>query len=157
MFKHGRIQPSSNFLVTSFYLVVAILISFQGLGPDPTSPSFSSLSEDGRKILLIAKGDRQSKLDNLPLIERAAQSSSNLLIRGCAVRPVVIKLAQGQELTFKNLDSVDHTLQSDLEHQYLVPANKTKSIIVDFGHGVGVYSILCDDSPHISGIYLVAP
>ena len=67
----------------------------------------------------------------------------------------MIRLKIGQSLTYVNFDNRPHMIQSDLAHNYAVPAHGQRTIQVDFGHGAGVYSIVCDDHTDLSGLYLV--
>lgn len=123
---------------------------------NPNLTQFSALTSQEQAILQIKKSDPQGKMSNYNLIQATAKSSETLDIYQCQVRPVVIKVKIGQTLQLRNFDDHDHTIESDLQHQYRVSAHSQKEIKVDLGHGPGVYSIVCDGRTNLSGLFFVS-
>lgn len=157
MKKLRELIPARYYPPLAILLILGLVLSVP-LWYSKTNPNlkaFQSLTPDEQQILKIKKSDPQGKLSHYDLIQRTAVPANRLEIWQCQVRPVVIKLKIGQSLTYVNYDKVPHMIQSDLAHNYAVPAQGERTIKVGFGHGAGIYSIVCDTHTDLSGLYFV--
>jgi plastocyanin len=138
----------------------AAFLSLLGLGllvlaPKSQGYSKPTLSNDEKMILSLAKSDPNAKRGNYDLISRVAKVTSTLDLNSCISYPVVAQVKIGQTLTIRNHDGLSHTIETDHAHEYTIEAGSSKNILVDFGHGAGVYGIACDGSPNIAGLFRV--
>lgn len=82
-----------------------------------------------------------------------AVNTSAVEVTACAPSPAVARVSLNQPITFKNTDSVAHTLVNG-KITMTIPANSSKAITPNFA-GPGIYGYSCDTK--ITGIFLVMP
>lgn len=87
----------------------------------------------------------------------AVETDTITIGAGCSVKPVVLKtaLVMGKTVKVKNTDSVPHTLSFNNPPNFLVAANSTTEMPVDFKGVPGIYGYGCDNSPQAVGLIQV--
>jgi hypothetical protein len=142
-------------LVTILILLSLAVYAFSNSNKHSEAFSLSPLTQDQKFILGLNKSDASAKKANYDLISRTAQESKILEIKDCEVRPVVLKVKLGASFKAINHDLTDHVIATDIEHRYRVPAGQGVDLLADFGHGNGIYSLTCDNSDSLSGLFFV--
>jgi hypothetical protein len=120
-----------------------------------TIPPLSSFE---KVVLKIKKSDVEAKIRNYKTIQLAAKDVNLINVKDCKVYPIVIRIKENDNLIIVNHDLVTHKIETDLEHVVILQPDSARTITANFGHGPGLYSIVCDDenSPLV-GMILVTP
>lgn len=153
-----------------FLIVVAVMLGymiFQQSRPKSTDriekagaaqALFQDLADKERAVLNVPSQDstQEEKQQHFELVLRIAKEADYLDISQCIPSPVVFKVKNDERFTVKNPDAVEHTIGLDPDHIFSVPAQSTKTIVADFGHGAGLYGYGCDASTKAVGLFLVA-
>lgn len=126
----------------------------------PVDPSgLPPLSEDEQAVLNPpSTGATEEEFRAHALrVEKMGMASGELGIgAGCRISPIVLKTQLGKEMTFKNYDTVPHTIFFNERLSFAVPANASITVPVGFEKGAGIYGYGCDQNPRAAGMMLVA-
>lgn len=98
----------------------------------------------------------EEKKRHFDIAVKLALQTDNLDLTNCNSGPVVLKVKQKQNLMLVNKGSVKRVMIFDEKLQFEIPEKSQKQIVVDFGHGPGLYGYGCDLIPNTSGLILVS-
>lgn len=109
-------------------------------------------------VLTIKKSDIAEKKRDYNIIQAAAKKTNVLNVKDCKVYPIVMQIAENAKFTIVNHDNVMHKIETDKAHEVFVQPNSSGTFTANFGHGPGLYSIVCDnDNSPLVGMFLVTP
>lgn len=164
---------TKNTIVTIALLVIALVLGYAiyrklPSGPTATPVSQPAVSEPGQgnqapssqptkalppgltpqeQAVFSFPGENASsdqRAQHSELVRSLAKEGSEVQLNAnCVASPFVLQVKKGDTLTFKNNDSVDHSVRHGA-WELLVPAKSTKTARVDFVPGVGDAGYGCD-------------
>lgn len=88
-------------------------------------------------------------------VAKYAKKTDTISISGCRPEPVATEVTYQQTVTFKNPDTVAHTVATDQNHKVTVPAKGEAKFAIDFGESKGIFAYGCDDSPSGVGVFAI--
>lgn len=122
--------------------------------------SFPPLSKEEMAALEFPKLGATSEvvLAHAGSVRKAAKANAEVVIGSqCRVSPAVVSISRGQEVKFRNVDSVSHVIAFDDSNSLLIPPNETASISSDFGEVEHVYGYGCETGSKVIGVVLITP
>jgi hypothetical protein len=127
--------------------------------PPQNSTDSSGLTAEEKAVLNAPKaGDSQEVIDahGEAVRNAAVKVDSVTLGAACRTSPVAVEMAKGKSLSFKNADSVAHSVFFDATHFVAVPAGGSASITLNFVENSRVYGYGCELSSNPIGMVLIA-
>ncbi len=98
------------------------------------------------------------RLEHTGLVVELAQPTDAVSIGAlCTIWPAVHHVQRGEEVHFKNVDAIAHTIAINEDYTIAVSAYSTRSILLPQNPtGAGIFGYGCDESGHAAGILYVS-
>lgn len=142
------VMKHKNFAIYSILILLVILLVILGIGIyyQQNAPVENNMEINEPFVLPTAPGPDASPEDTEVFVEaiRKHAVSANIVEvkESCALSPAIIRIKEGDGLTFKNLDALQHTIV--IIEQYTIPAGGAHALSATFEKGPGIYGIGCD-------------
>jgi len=155
-------------IVVVVLLIIAVVLAFmlyrQKVGTQGnTAKSISSafVPEPGKEeeYLFSIRNDssEEEKGKHFQYAMSIAQEAEYLDISDCNIKPLVLKVKNGEDVKLKNDSDINVNVTLDTEHSYDIGAKSTKIIKAGFGKGAGLYGYGCHSSKNSQGMMFVTP